>query len=204
MSNINRSPITDPSQIPADMTEDEARKFWDSHEITEEYVEKVGTISKEQLPKFRPRTKPISVRLDEDTLRRLKRLARIKNKGYQTLLKEFVVERLYQEERREGVVSASEGEASTFSKHIVPRSKRFQEPTKYKLLPKEEHHDYTSDLQLVLGLLEPSKGELTRSPWKTIRSRAMNRSEPASIDTSKLAVFGGAQRWQDDERQEGF
>jgi hypothetical protein len=29
---------------------------------------------------------------------------RTKNKGYQTLLKEFVVERLYEEEKREGIL----------------------------------------------------------------------------------------------------
>ncbi|MFD3005309.1 hypothetical protein [Thermus tengchongensis] len=33
-----------------------------------------------------------------------KPLARRKGKGYQTLLKEFVLERLYEEEKREGVI----------------------------------------------------------------------------------------------------
>jgi hypothetical protein len=37
-------------------------------------------------------------------LRRLKTLAERRDKGYQTLLKEFVVERLYEEEKREGLV----------------------------------------------------------------------------------------------------
>lgn len=200
MNNTDRTPITDPSQIPADMAEDEAREFWDSHEITEKYVEKVGTIPKEQLPKFRPRTKPISVRLDEDTLRRLKRLARTKNKGYQTLLKEFVVERLYQEERREGVVPASEGEAPAFSKRIVPRSLRLQEATKFKLLPEEEHNAYRSNLRLVLGVLETSKEESTEFSFD---ARVVYRGA-ASTGASKLAIFGGTQRWQDDEGQEGF
>jgi hypothetical protein len=44
------------------------------------------------------------VRFDEDVLKRLRALARKKGKGYQTLLKEFVVERLYEEEKREGLV----------------------------------------------------------------------------------------------------
>ncbi len=52
----------------------------------------------------RPRTRPIPVRFDEDTVRRLKTLAGKRHKGYQTLLKEFVVERLYEEEKREGLV----------------------------------------------------------------------------------------------------
>lgn len=56
------------------------------------------------LPPSRPRTRAISLRLDEDLLRRLKAVARRKGKGYQTLLKEFVLERLYEEEKREGVI----------------------------------------------------------------------------------------------------
>ena len=35
---------------------------------------------------------------DEHTLTRIKTLARRRHKGYQTLLKEFVTERLYKEE----------------------------------------------------------------------------------------------------------
>lgn len=50
------------------------------------------------------RTTPIAVRFDQFTLRRLKTLATARNKGYQTLLKEFVVERLYEEEKREGII----------------------------------------------------------------------------------------------------
>jgi hypothetical protein len=54
----------------------------------------------------RGRTTPIAVRFDQFTLRRLKTLAALHNKGYQTLLKEFVVERLYEEEKREGIISS--------------------------------------------------------------------------------------------------
>jgi hypothetical protein len=50
------------------------------------------------------RTTPIAVRFDQFTLRRLKTLATLHNKGYQTLLKEFVVERLYEEEKRAGII----------------------------------------------------------------------------------------------------
>ncbi len=50
------------------------------------------------------RTTPIAVRLDQFTLRRLKTLAALRNTGYQTLLKEFLVERLYEEEKREGII----------------------------------------------------------------------------------------------------
>ncbi len=50
------------------------------------------------------RTTPIAIRFDQFTLRRLKTLAAARNTGYQTLLKEFVVERLYEEEKREGII----------------------------------------------------------------------------------------------------
>ena len=43
-------------------------------------------------------------RVHADALQRLRALARKKGKGYQTLLKEFVIERLYEEEKREGLV----------------------------------------------------------------------------------------------------
>jgi hypothetical protein len=50
------------------------------------------------------RTTPIAVRFDQFTLKRLKSLAALRNTGYQTLLKEFIVERLYEEEKREGII----------------------------------------------------------------------------------------------------
>ena len=50
------------------------------------------------------RTTPIAIRFDQFTLTRLKALAALRNTGYQTLLKEFVIERLYEEEKREGII----------------------------------------------------------------------------------------------------
>jgi hypothetical protein len=50
------------------------------------------------------RTTPIAIRFDQFTLMRLKSLAASRNTGYQTLLKEFVVERLYEEEKRAGIL----------------------------------------------------------------------------------------------------
>jgi len=58
----------------------------------------------EDLPPMRPRTRSVVIRFDDSTLRRMKALALRRHKGYQTLLKEFVVERLYDEEKREGLV----------------------------------------------------------------------------------------------------
>ena len=50
-----RTPLTDPDQVPDNMTEEEAREFFDDHEVTEEYIEKAGGDLPEDLPIFRPR-----------------------------------------------------------------------------------------------------------------------------------------------------
>ena len=52
------------------------------------------------------RTTPIAVRFDAFTLERLRALAAMRNTGYQTLLKEFVIERLYEEEKRAGIIAS--------------------------------------------------------------------------------------------------
>ncbi|MGB3682455.1 MAG: CopG family antitoxin [Rubrobacteraceae bacterium] len=100
-------PVRNISKVPDLATESEAREFWDTHEVTEEYLTTAGSVPEKDLPPTRPRanrTKPIAVRFDEDVLERLKQLADYKHKGYQTLLKEFVSERLYEEEKREGIL----------------------------------------------------------------------------------------------------
>jgi CopG antitoxin of type II toxin-antitoxin system len=117
MSN-DKTPITKLAQIPANMSEQQAREFWSSHEITEEYVDEVGTVPAEDLPTFRPRTKPVSVRLDSDVIRRMKRLAKIKNTGWQTLFKQFAAERLYEEEKRAGILAENESAPSGLSKNL--------------------------------------------------------------------------------------
>ncbi|QQK76403.1 hypothetical protein HUG15_13095 [Salicibibacter cibarius] len=47
----------------------------------------------------RTEAKSITIRMDQDPLERLQTLADKKQKGYQTLLKQFVIERLYEEEK---------------------------------------------------------------------------------------------------------
>ncbi len=57
--------------------------------------------------KIRPgRTTPVAIRFDQFTLKRLRALAAMRNTGYQTLLKEFVIERLYEEEKRAGIIDS--------------------------------------------------------------------------------------------------
>ncbi len=62
------------------------------------------TIPDDVLPPPRTPRYPVSVRLENDILHRLRVLATRKGMGYQTLLKQLLVERLYEEEKREGLV----------------------------------------------------------------------------------------------------
>jgi hypothetical protein len=82
----------------------EEAAFWDSHEMSDELWYSLPS-AENQLPTPRPRTKPVAVRFAADTLARLKVVARKKHKGYQALLKEFVMEPLYEEEKREGLIA---------------------------------------------------------------------------------------------------
>jgi hypothetical protein len=75
----------------------------------EEFLEQQAKREKilQMQDELRPgRTTPVAIRFDQFTLKRLKALATLRNTGYQTLLKEFVVERLYEEEKREGIIES--------------------------------------------------------------------------------------------------
>jgi predicted DNA binding CopG/RHH family protein len=90
-------------EVPKFASEAEEAEFWASHELGDELVAQMRPHADRKLPN-RQRTRPIAIRFDENTLARVKDLAQRRGKGYQTLLKEFVAERLYEEEKREGVV----------------------------------------------------------------------------------------------------
>lgn len=89
-------------EVPAFNSDDEAAAFWSTHAAGPGFFDTVEEIE-ENFP-TRARSAPVSIRFDADSLSRLKALARKRHKGYQTLLKEFVIERLYEEEKREGLV----------------------------------------------------------------------------------------------------
>jgi hypothetical protein len=96
--------ISDPSDIPAFAREREEADFWATHAPSEHFLDLVGEVSDPGLPPPRARTTPVAIRFDADTIARLRAIAARRHKGYQTLLKEFVSERLYEEEKREGII----------------------------------------------------------------------------------------------------
>lgn len=96
-----RKPIRDPNEVPPNMTDEQSAVFWESREITEDFLAQTRPLDKSEMPPVRTEAKTITVRFDTDTLERLQYLARLKHKGYQTLLKQFVLERLYEEEKKQ-------------------------------------------------------------------------------------------------------
>jgi len=91
--------ITSRDQIPEHMSDTEAAEFWSHHTLSDELLEASIIVDEDNdLPKRKSAT--ISIRLDEDLLQRIRLLAKIRNKGYQTLIKEFLIERTYEEEKK--------------------------------------------------------------------------------------------------------
>ncbi len=82
-------------EIPIFKSEDEEREFWTTHDSTE-YVDwdKAETVV---LPKLKPSTKTISLRLPELMLNELRVIANKRDVPYQSLIKMFLKERIDQE-----------------------------------------------------------------------------------------------------------
>jgi hypothetical protein len=99
-------PVENLDDIPDFTDEDEEHAYWSTHSFGERLLDQMRPLDEldDELPPPRERTRPVAIRFDDDVINRLKALARLKHKGYQTLLKEFVVERLYEEEKRAGLV----------------------------------------------------------------------------------------------------
>jgi predicted DNA binding CopG/RHH family protein len=96
-------PVERVEDIPAFANEDDEHKYWVTHSLGDALLNRMEPIEDESFPAPRPRTRPIPIRLSEDIVTRAKVLAARRHTGYQTLIKEFIVERLYEEEKRAGL-----------------------------------------------------------------------------------------------------
>ncbi|MGD9162049.1 MAG: BrnA antitoxin family protein [Desulfobacteraceae bacterium] len=85
-------------KIPKFKTEGQERKFWKTHDSTE-YIN-WDEAEEVTLPKLKPSTKTISIRLPESLLEELKLLANKRDVPYQSLLKIFLSERIDSEMHR--------------------------------------------------------------------------------------------------------
>jgi predicted DNA binding CopG/RHH family protein len=84
-----------PKEIPEFQNEDEEREFWATHDSTD-YLdwEKAQQVI---LPKLKPSTKKISLRMSESMLNELRQLANKRDVPYQSLIKVFLRERIDKE-----------------------------------------------------------------------------------------------------------
>ena len=84
-------------QIPKFESEDEERRFWE-REDSADYID-WKQARRVSLPKLKPSTKTISLRIPESLLENLKILANKRDVPYQSLLKVFLAERVARELR---------------------------------------------------------------------------------------------------------
>lgn len=104
-----RKVVNSSAEIPYGMTEAEVHEFWSTHSVgpglLAEPLPDDGFVD----PPTRPvRSRAISLRLGTDLDARIQRLAERKGTPYQTLMKEFLLERTYEEEKRLGLVGNPE------------------------------------------------------------------------------------------------
>lgn len=103
--------LVQPEEVPPFASEAEEAEWWATHDIADppfsagldERLPSPEVFRKAREERTGPRrAQPVLVRLDADILDRLRTMADRKGTGYQTLLKRFVTERLYEEEKLEG------------------------------------------------------------------------------------------------------
>ena len=81
--------------VPVFSSEEEERKFWAKHDSSE-YADWAGA-RRHSFPNLRPTLRTISIRLPESMIGQLKVLANKRDIPYQSLLKQFLAERLQRE-----------------------------------------------------------------------------------------------------------
>lgn len=94
-------------EMPTFKDEAEEAEWWATHSLGAGILDAPEAAEFDDMLPPAGRSTPVSIRFDGDTLTRLKSLARRRHKGYQTMVKEFVSERLYEEEKREGIIGDS-------------------------------------------------------------------------------------------------
>jgi hypothetical protein len=100
-------PVYDPKDVPKGLSDEEQIRFWETHDVTEEFLAKIEEVPEDERPRPRERA-PFVDALDDSILNRLKEVASRRNVSYETLLNNFVAERLYEEEKRDGILTAGQ------------------------------------------------------------------------------------------------
>jgi hypothetical protein len=96
--------VNSPAEIPEFASEVEEADFWDTHSLGDGFpVEEDAELEAEIAAaggKF-----GVSLEIDADTAERLRSLARRRKVSYLALIRQFIAERLYEEEKRDGIIS---------------------------------------------------------------------------------------------------
>ena len=77
-----------PLNVPNFKSEDEERAFWEKVDITDYF--KPEDFEKTSFPNLKPTSRPVSIRIPEHLLNRVKERANETNVPYQSLIKEYI------------------------------------------------------------------------------------------------------------------
>ncbi len=77
-----------PLNIPKFKNEDQERDFWNKVDLSEHFEPE--DFDKVSFPNLKPTTKPVSIRIPEHMLNRVKERANETNVPYQSLIKEYI------------------------------------------------------------------------------------------------------------------
>ena len=99
-------PLTSPDQVPKTMTEAEAREFWGTHEITEEYLASAPPVPADALPPFRQPSKYQTVHLRREVFEKLRGLARQRGIRVDDLIDDLVSRELAGDEERRRITGS--------------------------------------------------------------------------------------------------
>ena len=102
-------PLTSFDQEPEGMTEAEAREFWQTHSITEEYLATMPTPPEDAFPPVRPDRPHGRPNLPVDVMRRLKQIAWQRKMNVDVLIQELIESGLAAEEERQRDASRRSG-----------------------------------------------------------------------------------------------
>lgn len=84
--------VRGPQDVPAGLSDEEQLEFWETHEITEEFLAKTEEVPADERPRPRPRDRHGTLRLDKETVEELSALADERGVPLQTLARELLLE----------------------------------------------------------------------------------------------------------------
>jgi len=94
-------PLTSYDQVPDNMTEAEAREFWDTHAFTEEYIASMPPLSDDDFPSLGPPRKYQAVHLKREVFEKVRKLARARSVRVDDLIDSLATQALAAEADQE-------------------------------------------------------------------------------------------------------